>query len=574
VPYGTNENNLIPDITLKSKSPKSKIERVISGTAQPGPASGVPIPFQYQEAIYRVTAEDEITTQDYVVVVSENVAYYYVNGTTGSDTWPDIYNGGSETQPFKTLAYAVYRASWSDPLAPVDHIFITGKLDNASENGAFENAAISYPDGFTSSGSTSGSVFTLNGTNGKKITVTGVGNGATLQGTTGKRVLSITGGAELVFENITVTGGNAPASGDGGGIYISGNSKVKFSGGGITGNTAAGSGGGVYVEGSGGSGSEFTIENASISGNTALGASTDSTNTASAGLIALTGLAGGGGVCVSGDALFWMASGTIANNAAGTLSGSTAKGGSGGGVLVRGTLMDPDYDGTPGNFGFIMSSGTISGNKSYGASSPHGGGGVYVASGEFDMIGGSITQNYSKRQGGGVFVHSAAVFNASGNSTITGNDGVGSSKGICSRGVTELTDNAQADTIYVWNPLDEDGGIDANTFSLVGNAKVGGIVLAHSTEHRNFIYLGNITGTGQIGIIDLEGHLTPPSYSFVDTDINDWLNQQAILRGNSTTVTNNISRFPLGTFVGGSTISLSSKYKIGTDTNLGKLVKK
>jgi hypothetical protein len=312
--------------------------------------------------------------------------------------------------------------------------------------------------------------------------------------------------------------------------------------------------------------SEFTLENASINDNTALGTST-----------APASLAGGGGVCVSGDALFWMAGGTIANNTAGEHpNASTYRGGSGGGVLVRGTLFDTDYKAPhEDNFGFLMSGGTISGNKSYGNASPHGGGGVYVASGEFDMLGGSsITSNYSKRQGGGVFVRSGAVFNASGTSSITGNDGVGSSKGLCSRGVTEFMGSAQADTIYVWNPLKEDGGIDENGFTLGENARVGGIVLAHSTEHRNYIMLAdNPAGMGQIGVIDLEGHLTPPSYSFVDTDINDWLNQQAILRGAAVTVAANISRFPLGTFVGGKTLSLSP-YKLGgPGTNIGKLVK-
>jgi hypothetical protein len=321
----------------------------------------------------------------------------------------------------------------------------------------------------------------------------------------------------------------------------------------------------VYVEGSDASSaasySGFTLENASISGNTAQGTSTT-----------LATLAGGGGVCVSGDALFWMASGTIANNDAGK---STASGGSGGGVLVRGTLFDTDYDGSPKNLGFIMSGGTISGNKSYGSSSPHGGGGVYVAAGEFEMAGGSITSNYSKRQGGGVFVHSGAVFNASGNSSITGNDGVGSSKGICSRGVTELMGNAQSDTVYVWNPLAEDGGIGANQFTLAQNAKVGGIVLAHSTEHRNYINLTAVPGgTGQIATIDLEGHLTPPTYKFVDTDINDWLNQAPIFKGAATTVAAAIPRFPLGTFVGKGHLSLSP-YKIETSGgNIGKLVRK
>jgi hypothetical protein len=461
----------------------------------------------------------------------------------------------SEDRPYKTLAYAVTRAI-SEP--GIDHIFVSGELN-----------AVNQANG----GGDSGSVIAINGTGVKKITVTGTNN-AVFRGTAGKRVLSVTGGAKLVFENITVTGGNAPAAsrgGNGGGIYIGGDStgysKVKFSGGSITGNKAANSGGGVYVEGSGAvtaaSASEFTLENASISGNIALGTTTTP----------LASLAGGGGVCVSGDALFWMASGTIANNDSGEHPGENVyRGGSGGGVLVRAHLFDTTYNKSSEILGFLMSGGTISGNNSYGPSPPHGGGGIYVASGEFDMQGGSITSNYSKRQGGGVFVHSEAVFNASGNSSITGNAGVGSSKGICSRGVTELTGNAQADTVYVWNPLSADEGINANQFTLAQNARVGGTVLAHSTEHRNYINLAStITGTGQISTIDLEGHLTPPSYAFVDTDINDWLNQDPPLLKSGSALSGLVSRFPLGSFVGGRTLSLSP-YKI--DASTGKLVKK
>jgi hypothetical protein len=137
--------------------------------------------------------------------------------------------------------------------------------------------------------------------------------------------------------------------------------------------------------------------------------------------------------------------------------------------------------------------------------------------------------------------------------------------------------NAQTDTVYVWNPLaaDAEGNQENyNMFTLAQNARVGGIVLAHSMEGRNYIMLSSITGTDQISTIDLEGHLTPPTYAFVDTDINDWLNQEPILRGSVTTVTPAVPRFPLGTFVGGRTISLSPYEIAGSGANIGKLVKK
>jgi hypothetical protein len=61
----------------------------------------------------------------------------------------------------------------------------------------------------------------------------------------------------------------------------------------------------------------------------------------------------------------------------------------------------------------------------------------------------------------------------------------------------------------------------------------------------------------------------------VDTDINDWLNQEPILRGVPATVTAAIPRFPLGAFVGKGDIYLPAKYKIAdSGPNIGKLVVK
>jgi hypothetical protein len=573
-PTGTLEDNLIPAITLRS--PDSSIKKVhLNLDYEAEAASGTPIRFTGQEATYRVTAQGGSATQDYAVVVSEGGQYYYVNGQTGRDDLPDYYTGESESRPFKTLAYAVYKASQHQT---INHIFVSGELNDTTEGGAWEKGSVpisNIPNGFHSSGSDPDSdpysVFNLRGTKGKTITITGVGNNATLRGTTGKRVLSITGddegGANLIFENITITGGRALTgndqthNGNGGGIYIGEASKVKFSGGAITGNTAAGSGGGVFVESENHATnySEFTFMGGTISGNTASGSGKWANPNSSSDAM---NHAGGGGVCVSGDALFWFASGIISNN-------TTA--GSGGGVLVRGRLVDTDYDKSKGNYGFLMSGGNISGNKSNGGASPHGGGGVYVATGEFDMPGGNITSNTATRQGGGVFVHSGAVFSIWGDSSITGNTGVGSSKGICSRGVTEMLGNAQADTVYVWNPLAEDGGIDDDTFRLSGNARIGGIVLAHSAEYRNYIDIfGSIDGTDQISTIDLEGHLTPPSYAFVDTDINDWLNHTILNTSDAALA----GRFTLGAFVGKGNISLKTNYTLSKQGKVGMLAVK
>jgi hypothetical protein len=560
VPYGTNEKNLIPEITLASS------------TSTISPASRVIIPFgnagNNQEAVYTVTAQVPSATQQYVALVSQDLQYYYVNGVTGRDDWPDIYNGGSESYPFKTLAYAVYRASQHPT---INKIFVSGELNNTTEGGAWERAA-DGPNGFRSSGGDAGSVFNLIGT-GKPLTVTGVSN-ATLRGTAGKRVISLTGGAEITFENITLTGGNT--SGDGGGIYISGNSKIKFSGGAITGNTAR-SGGGVYVNDDDPDPLtdpyDLTLVNSSVTGNTATGTAVGGIangDTAS--------FAGGGGIYISNYSDVWLAGGTVSNNI-------TA--GSGGGVLING--FAENIGGSRGQeYGLLMSGGTIANNRSNGGSSPHGGGGVYVAKGCFEMLAGEIKGNYSVRQGGGVVVWHNARFTASGTSSITNNEGVGSSKAICSRGVTEMMGKAQADKIYIWNNNPVSAGSFNNqpdSFTLAENARAAGIVLAYddtpgSPQTRNFIIIAaNVTGTSDpIARIDLEGHLT--NYVFKDTNLNDWIGKK-VLEGDSGLIGNKtfLKRFPLNTFVGGSTIPLEGYYHLeqkGTSSpdNIDALFKK
>jgi hypothetical protein len=501
--------------------------------------------------VYRVTSQTGLS-QDYVVVVSMDVQYYYVKAT-GSDSWPDVYSGGSESQPFKTLAYAVYRASIHDK---INKIFVIGELNDNTEGGAWEKTSV-LPDEFQSSGGEPGSVFNLIGTKGKTITVTGVSN-ATLRGASGKRVLSVTGGADLIFENITITGGNTN-NGNGGGIYISGNSGVKFSGGSITGNSAR-SGGGVYAESDRNDHYDFTLVTGSITGNTATGTAT--------GTVAGTPIAGGGGIYTNGHALVWLAGGTVSGN-------TTA--GSGGGILINGMAYGHTLDLTKrgDEYGLLMSGGTISNNKSSGNVSPHGGGGVYVAKGVFEMLAGSISGNNSTRQGGGVFVWHNARFTASGTSSITGNDGTGSSKGICSRGYTEMMGRAQADKIYIWNNNDDTPAFNSerDSFTLAENARAAGIVLAYddtndsTRQTRNFVRFVDTSpaGTDQVCLIDLEGHLT--NYQFKDTNLNDWIGKDGngddikILEVDASTSEATVrQRFPLNTFVGGTTLTLKGKY--------------
>jgi hypothetical protein len=550
-----------------------------AASVSPGP-TGTSIPFfdqnDYQEAVYTVTAQNG-NTQDYVVIAARDVDCYYVS-PTGNDADPDYYNGGSGSNPFRTLAYAVYQAVKHN----VDHIYVVGVLNDSSEGGAWENTSTTPAGGngtFQASGSPAvaggNSVFNINGTGrdgaaANHIYITGSGSNAVLQGAGGKRVISITGGARITFENITIRdGGGSGYGGNGGGLYVGGGSVVKWKSGDITGNRAV-SGGGVFVDSA-----EFDVMSGSINGNTATGSAQSgftSNNPA---------IQGGGGVYVSGeDGLFWLRSGQINNN-------STA--GSGGGVLVLASTIpnNASPDTIPNNF--IMSEGTINGNTSTGGVWPHGGGGVYVAKGSFDMLNGQIMNNKANRQGGGVFVWSRALFYMDGNSSVTSNQGIGSSKAICSRGITTMRGNAQADKVYIWNYAkgNWNNGF-GDEFTVMEGARITELVLAFADDpkdNRNYINIVEsdrlyplfFSGSSDpITTIDLESRLNSNgSFSTTATISGDWINKYLIKNGGNVIpaaqAATLLKRFPLGTYTwGGNPLSLSS-YKLD---NTGKLMAK
>jgi hypothetical protein len=572
---------LIPRITLSSTTsnfidpddpnPSTVSPLSLSDPEYPDGSSHF-IPFgnqdDYQEAVYRVRAQEPSVWQDYVVVVARDVQYYYVKAS-GDDRDPDQYNGGSESTPFKTLAYAVYQAVKHN----VDHIFVIGTLNDASEGGAYEDTSATTMGNngtFNPSGAPSvaggGSVFNLNGAglNDAKpwpIYITGIGANAVLEGAAGKRVISVTGGAHITFDNITVRGGGGTSyAGNGGGIYAGGGSTVIWKSGTITGNRAR-SGGGVYVDNG-----EFDLVTGAVSFNTATGSTAGNTRDGPA-----ADIAGGGGVYINGNGLFWLANGEVSDN-------STA--GSGGGVMVNGSVI-PDRPADVFD-NCIMSGGSLNGNTSTGASWPHGGGGVYVARGAFEMLDGRITNNKSRRQGGGVFVWSRSLFVMSGNSAVTGNDGVGSSKAICNRGITRMQGRAQADKVYIWNYAKGSwNNGSGDEFTMLEGARVSGLVLAFADDpkdNRNYINIMPVgtqfftPGTDPITTIDLESHLTSAGTFAVDATLEgDWLGHHLVKNGNGSAIPPDlIKRFSLNMFISGGAAKSLSHLKLDTT---GKLVK-
>jgi hypothetical protein len=557
---------LIPKITLSGSTSKFVDAGGADTPAPNGTTDCIPFGNQndYQEAVYRIKPQAG-DIQDYVVVVARDVQYYYVKAT-GSDPDPDLYNGGSESTPFKTLAHAVYQAVKHD----VKRIYVIGTLDDTTEGGAWENTSgiVTGNNGvFNASGASptggGASVFNLIGT-GKdggvvnRIYITGVGTNAVLKGTSGKRVISVTGGAHITFENITIQdGGSGSYTGNGGGVFVGGGSTIIWNSGVIKNNQAA-SGGGLYLDNS-----YFDFHAGSISGNTATG-------TAATGFTTNTiAIQGGGGVYVNGDSQFWLATGDISAN---TTSGS------GGGVLVNGSVIpnNPNPSNRPDNF--IMSAGTITGNNSKGSFWPHGGGGVFVAKGTFEMLNGRISENRSTRQGGGVFVWSRSLFYMEGGSSVVNNTGVGSSAAICSRGITEMRGNAQADKVYIWNystgPWNNGQG---DMFTMMEGARITGLELAFADDpkdNRNFVNIvlsGSqyFTGTGPITTIGLESRLTSSgAFDPNATIAGDWLGKY-LIKNNGAEIppaqTGILTRFLLDSYIyGGANPIRLSGYKLDT----------
>jgi len=163
-------------------------------------------------------------------------------------------------------------------------------------------------------------------------------------------------------------GTTANTNGGGGVALITAGAQFTMDAGTISGNTVVSSGGGVLVS----TASIFTLDGGTITGNYANSATTT---------------AGGGGVALSANnAIFNMLSGSITNN-------NAASSGGGVGLLVNGAL-------------FIMESGSISGNTSHGTAVASGGGGVFIGAGaisHFTFQGGSIQNNHSATNGGGIF---------------------------------------------------------------------------------------------------------------------------------------------------------------------------
>jgi predicted outer membrane repeat protein len=211
--------------------------------------------------IYAGAAQNGAPTPD-------SVRYVRSSGDDGND-------GRSGETPFKTLGRALAEARNGE----AGTIIVIGELNGAGE--------VPGPDGE--------SVFYIDNSGAGELLIRGLDPQAKLSARgSGRRVITITGGARVRLESITLTGGRAAK---GGGVFIGEGAALTLGDGVlITGNRAAVDGGGVCIDDA----SSFVMEDrALVKGNKAAGRQGT-----------------GGGLCVGMDSEIVMRGGLVIDNKA------------------------------------------------------------------------------------------------------------------------------------------------------------------------------------------------------------------------------------------------------------------
>ncbi len=324
---------------------------------------------------------------------------------------------------------------------------------------------------------------TTNGANGLPSivsNVTIVGNGSTVEqgGSTPFRLFEVDGAGTLNLQNLTLTSGLAEGQGvaaDGGAIYSSGtlsltNVTVKSnealgnlgSAGGGSGGDA--SGGGIYVAG----GSALLIDD-TLSGNTAKG------GTGGTGAIASPG-SGRGGDAAGGGLYVAAGSITLIDD---TLSGNTADGGDGGNGengysndIYELSIGQPGGNAGNGSGGGMvvaassvsLTNVTIVGNLAEGAQGGHGGAGGQNDGGYANPGPGGVGGSGGNGSGGGVVVVSGTTIHLT-NTLIAQNRLVGGSGGQGGSG----SPGGETGTKGGTSGPDVSGTVNSSDHDLIGN---------------------------------------------------------------------------------------------------------
>jgi hypothetical protein len=354
----------------------------------------------------------------------------------------DADGNGTRDHPYKTLAKAVVKAGRG--LSPaIRTVMVLDDLDQ--ESGNDQNSAYpGRPD----------SVFYLGKTrNPVTIQPADLSTRILTAGASGKRVLYLDTGANIILKNMTITGGK----GSGGGIYASGATLTLGYGTTVTGNNAPLPadltgilGGGILME----RGVLVMEPGSSVNGNNAFSGGgvrvVFSTLTMDGAVINNNYAAGSAGGLTAGGCTVKMLSGAaISHNTAGDASDTTTRGRNSGGAIITSSSVFTMHSGSSisyntvhngfgggvdvgGESTLIMEAGSeISHNTcSAGGENSGNGGGVYMAyKGSVIMEGGSIANNTAYKgtaypdgsgRGGGVYLDGDALFTMKGGS-IAGN---------------------------------------------------------------------------------------------------------------------------------------------------------
>ncbi|MCL1803641.1 MAG: hypothetical protein FWG30_08405 [Eubacteriaceae bacterium] len=274
---------------------------------------------------------------------------------------------------------------------------------------------------------------------------------------------SFGGGVYVADGEFTLDGGtiNLNTANKGGGIYVKsgdfliGDAAAVTTAIEIANNSAFEAGGGVYIENA-----ALSIKRGSITSNTSI--------------------LNGGGIYLE-DGTIDIIGGSVSNNAA--LAG--------GGVYTMAACT--------------MSGGSIDNNASKSINSMYGsGGGLYIASGSFEMSGGSISANTSP-VGGGVYVSNGSFEMTGINASVKGNTATVSDGGgiyISTSGSTVFTageisaNSATRDGGGIWIDIDELFSLSIAEGFILQNNKAFTAYTVDSTEIISW-YTGNIRATSR-----------------------------------------------------------------------------
>jgi len=329
------------------------------------------------------------------------------------------------------------------------------------------------------------------------LTIIGAGAGSTIiSQTVADRVFQIFGDANVTFQGVTITGGQAVddgsagaiapvGDGNGGGILIAATADVTVTSSEITSNSAAGAdpgegGGGIFNAGM------LTVTSSDITSNTA---------TAGA-------LGNGGGIFNDSGATLSITGGTIAGNMANRAGGGIENNASTvtltGVTLGGATPTDGNTAGINGGGLHVSGNGTtnVNGGTVQNNTAAQEGGGLWNGFGTMTIDGVSITNNTasgdgSDQGGGGVFNVGGPVI-IQNSTTIAGNvanGALGSGGGILHTGGSDL--------------LITDSVISGNTANRAG----GGIEV--STSLFPFVTLTNVNLDGNSAGIDIGSGASP-----------------------------------------------------------------